>query len=100
VPARCCRGHGLRHLNVKRTNAVSTIRINEEVLSSIVKVAGCSRARSMRWRPSIDGLLGIKGSSRFVEPESDEAEETAAKAAGMHSNRRWPNLSRCASARA
>ena len=34
------RGTVYANLNVKRTNAVSTIRINEEVLASIVKVAG------------------------------------------------------------
>src|SRR6266705_922547 len=31
--------------------------------------------------PSIDGLLGIKGVIEVVEPESDEAEDTSAKAA-------------------
>src|ERR1700694_3789223 len=31
--------------------------------------------------PSIDGLLGIKGVIEVVEPESDEAEDNAAKAA-------------------
>ena len=31
--------------------------------------------------PSIDGLLSIKGVLEVVEPETDEAEEQAAKAA-------------------
>jgi uncharacterized protein (TIGR00255 family) len=75
------RGTVYANLNVKRTNAVSTIRINEEVLASIVKVAGVLAGKIDAVAPSIDGLLGIKGVIEVVEPESDEAEETAAKAA-------------------
>ena len=52
--------------------------------------------------PSIDGLLAIKGVIEVVEPESDEAEDQAAKAAAARSVRPgacWTS-SRCASARA
>jgi uncharacterized protein YicC (UPF0701 family) len=35
----------------------------------------------MRVAPSVDGLLGIKGVIEVVEPESDEAEMQAARAA-------------------
>src|SRR6202035_5663337 len=69
------------NLNVKRANAVSTIRINEEVLESIVKVAGVLAGKIDAVAPSIDGLLAIKGVIEVVEPESDEAEDKAAKAA-------------------
>src|ERR1700738_603171 len=75
------RGTVYANLNVKRANAVSTIRINEEVLASIVKVAGVLAGKIDAVAPSIDGLLGIKGVIEVVEPESDEAEDKAAKAA-------------------
>src|SRR5437764_4930631 len=75
------RGTVYANLSVKRTNAVSTVRINEEVLASIVKVAGSLAAKIDAVAPSIDGLLGIKGVIEIVEPESDEAEDKAAKVA-------------------
>src|SRR6202007_900296 len=75
------RGTVYANLNVKRANAVSTIRINEDVLASIVKVAGVLAGRIDAVAPSIDGLLAIKGVIEVVEPESDEEEDKAAKAA-------------------
>jgi uncharacterized protein (TIGR00255 family) len=75
------RGTVYANLNVKRANAVSTIRINEDVLASIVRVAGELASRIDAVAPSIDGLLAIKGVIEVVEPESDEAEDKAAKAA-------------------
>jgi uncharacterized protein (TIGR00255 family) len=75
------RGTVYANLNVKRTGAASTVRINEEVLSSIVKVAGQLASRIDAVAPSIDGLLAIKGVIEVVEPESDEEEDKAAKAA-------------------
>ncbi len=75
------RGTVYANLNVKRTNAVSTIRVNEEVLASIVRVADVLAGKIDAVAPSIDGLLGIKGVIEVVEPESDEAEDKAAKAA-------------------
>src|SRR5437660_6491751 len=73
------RGTVYANLNVKRANAVSTIRINEDVLNSLVKVAGQLAGKIDAVAPSIDGLLGIKGVIEVVEPESDEAEDKAAK---------------------
>jgi uncharacterized protein (TIGR00255 family) len=75
------RGTVYANLNVKRANAASGIRINEEVLASIVRVAGVLAGKIDAVAPSIDGLLGIKGVIEVVEPESNEAEDTAAKAA-------------------
>jgi uncharacterized protein (TIGR00255 family) len=75
------RGTVYANLNVKRTGAVSTVRINEEVLASIVKVAGVLAGKIDAVAPSIDGLLGIKGVIEVVEPESDEQQDKAAKAA-------------------
>jgi uncharacterized protein (TIGR00255 family) len=75
------RGTVYANLNVKRSNAVSTIRINEDVLAAIVKVAGTLASKIDAVAPSIDGLLGIKGVIEVVEPESDAAEDEAARQA-------------------
>jgi uncharacterized protein (TIGR00255 family) len=75
------RGTVYANLNVKRTNPVSTVRINEEVLASIVNVAGVLAGKIDAVAPSIDGLLAIKGVIEVVEPENNEAEDKAAKAA-------------------
>ena len=75
------RGTVYANLSVKRTGAASTIRINEDVLASIVKVAGVLAGRIDAVAPSIDGLLAIKGVIEVVEPESSEDEDKAAKAA-------------------
>ena len=75
------RGTVYANLNVKRTGAASTIRINEEVLAGIVKVAGVLAGKIDAVAPSIDGLLSIKGVIEVVEPESSEDEDKAAKAA-------------------
>jgi uncharacterized protein (TIGR00255 family) len=73
------RGTVYANLSLKRSNAASTVRVNEEVLASIVKVAGTLAGKLDAVAPSIDGLLAIKGVIEIVEPESDEAEDRAAK---------------------
>ena len=75
------RGTVYASLNVKRANAVSTVRINEEVLDAVLKVAGELSGKIDAVAPSIDGLLGIKGVIEVVEPERDEGEEKAAQSA-------------------
>src|ERR1700710_2629742 len=73
------RGTVYANLSVKRANAASVVRINEDVLTSIVKVAGELAGRIDAVAPSIDGLLSIKGVIEVVEPESNEEEDKAAK---------------------
>jgi uncharacterized protein (TIGR00255 family) len=75
------RGTVYANLNVRRSIPVSTVRINEEVLASIVKVAGVLAGKIDAVAPSIDGLLAIKGVIEVVEPETNEEEDSAAKAA-------------------
>src|SRR6202171_1860541 len=75
------RGTVYANLNVKRANALSTVRVNEEVLASIVRVAGVLAGKIDAVAPSIDGLLAIKGVIEVVEPESNEEEDKAAKLA-------------------
>ena len=77
------RGTVYANLNVKRTNAVAQVRINEDVLAAVVKVATQLAGKIDAVAPSVDGLLAIKGVIEVVEPESDEAEDTAAKAVAM-----------------
>jgi uncharacterized protein (TIGR00255 family) len=75
------RGTVYANLNVKRANAVAQVRINEDVLAAVVKVAGQVASKIDAVAPSVDGLLGIKGVIEVVEPESNEDEDKAAKAA-------------------
>src|SRR4051795_2209166 len=75
------RGTVYANLNVRRSIPVSTVRINEEVLASIVKVAGVLAGKIDAVAPSIDGLLAIKGVIEVVESESDEEQDKAAKLA-------------------
>jgi uncharacterized protein (TIGR00255 family) len=75
------RGTVYASLNVKRANALSTVRVNEDVLASVVRVAGVLAGKIDAVAPSIDGLLAIKGVIEVVEPEADEAEDKAAKEA-------------------
>jgi uncharacterized protein (TIGR00255 family) len=75
------RGTVYANLNVKRAGALSTVRVNEEVLAAIVTIAGQLAGRIDAVAPSIDGLLAIKGVIEVVEPESDEEEDKAARLA-------------------
>ena len=75
------RGTVYANLNVKRAGALSTVRVNEEVLASIVTIAGQLAGRIDAVAPSIDGLLAIKGVIEVVEAESNEEEDKAAKLA-------------------
>jgi len=79
------RGTVYANLNVKRASAVSAVRINEEVLEAVLKVAAQLSGKIDAVAPSIDGLLSIKGVIEVVEPESDEAEDKAARSAAAAS---------------
>jgi uncharacterized protein (TIGR00255 family) len=73
------RGTVYANFNVKRTNALSTVRVNEDILASIVRIAGMLAGKIDAVAPSIDGLLSIKGVIEVVEPENDETEDKAAR---------------------
>jgi uncharacterized protein (TIGR00255 family) len=75
------RGTVYANFNVKRANALSAVRINEDVLAAVVKVAGQLASKIDAVAPSVDGLLAIKGVIEVVEPESSEEEDKAAKSA-------------------
>jgi uncharacterized protein (TIGR00255 family) len=57
------------------------VKINEDVLASVLKVAGQLAGKIDAVAPSIDGLLGLKGVIEVVEPESNEDEDIVARAA-------------------
>lgn len=75
------RGTVYANLTVKRANATQTVRVNDDVLQSILKVAADISKKTGAAPPSVDGLLAIKGVIDVAEPESDEAELAAAKTA-------------------
>jgi uncharacterized protein (TIGR00255 family) len=75
------RGTVYANLTVKRINAGSVVRLNEDVLTSILKVAHMVSGKIDAVAPSIDGLLAIKGVIEIVEPEADADEDKAAKLA-------------------
>lgn len=75
------RGTVYANLNVKRAGTASSVRVNQDILSSVVKIAGELAGRIDAVAPSIDGLLSIKGVIEIAEPEADEAEDQAARAA-------------------
>src|SRR5579871_1077140 len=77
------RGTVYANLTVKRANALAAVRINEDVLASIIKVASRLAGKLDAVAPSIDGLLAIKGVIEVVEPEADEEQDKAAKAAAI-----------------
>ncbi|WP_420133487.1 YicC/YloC family endoribonuclease [Rhodopseudomonas sp.] len=79
------RGTVYANLTVKRADAGSTVRINEDVLTSVLKVASELAGRVDAVAPSIDGLMAIKGVIEVSEPEADEAEEKAARSAAVAS---------------
>lgn len=75
------RGTVYANLTMKRTGTVTSVRINEDILASILSVASDLSKKTGAAPPSVDGLLAIKGVIEVAEPESDEAEMQAAKAA-------------------
>ena len=79
------RGTVYANLTVKRANAASTMRVNEDVLNALLRIAADVSGKIDAVAPSIDGLLSIKGVIEVVEADADEAEDAAAKIAVMQS---------------
>jgi uncharacterized protein (TIGR00255 family) len=75
------RGTVYANLTVKRANALSTVRVNEDVLNSILKIAAELAGKIDAVAPSVDGLMAIKGVIEVVEPDSDDEEDKAARLA-------------------
>jgi uncharacterized protein (TIGR00255 family) len=75
------RGTIYANLTAKRTGTASTVRVNDEALAAVLRAAADISARTGAAAPSVDGLLAVKGVIEIVEPEADEAETQAARAA-------------------
>lgn len=79
------RGTIYANLTVKRATSASAIRVNEDVLAAIVKVAADLTARTGAAPPTVDGLLSVKGVVEIAEFEAAAAVDEAARAAVLAS---------------
>jgi uncharacterized protein (TIGR00255 family) len=74
---RLARGSLSINLNVRRSEGVSQIRLNEAALRQVLAALDKLQAMANVEVPRADGLLGIRGVLEFVEPEEGEAETRA-----------------------
>jgi uncharacterized protein (TIGR00255 family) len=79
------RGTVYANLTVKRAGSAAVARINQDILASVLAAARDLAAQAGAAPPTVDGLLTVKGVIDIVEPESDETEIAAAKAAAIAS---------------
>jgi uncharacterized protein (TIGR00255 family) len=75
------RGTVYANLTVKRSDAAPVIRVNDEVLASVMKVAAELSAKLAAPPPTVDGILAIKGVLEVSEPDDTEEQRQAAEAA-------------------
>lgn len=75
------RGTVYANLTLKRVDAAPVIRVNEDVLASVMKVAADLSAKLAAPPPTVDGILAIKGVLEVSEPDESEAERQAAETA-------------------
>lgn len=75
------RGTVYANLTVKRADAAPLIRVNDEVLASIMTVANDLSRRTGAAPPTVDGLLAIKGVIELIEPDETEEARKSAEAA-------------------
>jgi len=74
------RGTVYANLTVKRSDAAPVIRVNDEVLASVMKVAAQLSAKLAAPPPTVDGILAIKGVLEVSEPDDTEEQRQAAEA--------------------
>lgn len=75
------RGAVTASLEIKREDAVSSVRVNEEVLSAVLETMRSIARRVDAEAPRLDGILGLKGVIEIVEAEESEDERRTAEAA-------------------
>ena len=75
------RGTVYANLTVKRADAAPVIRVNDEVLASVMKVAADLAGKLKAQPPTVDGILGIKGVLEVSEPDETEEARGEAEAA-------------------
>ena len=75
------RGTVYANLTVKRVDAAPVIRVNDEVLASVMKVAADLSTKLAAAPPTVDGILAIKGVLEVSEPDDSAEQRQAAEAA-------------------
>jgi uncharacterized protein (TIGR00255 family) len=75
------RGTVYANLSVKRTDAAPVIRVNDDVLASVMKVAADLSKKLAAPPPTVDGILSIKGVLEVSEPDDTAQQRQAAEAA-------------------
>jgi len=68
-------------LTVDRIGAVSTVKVNEDVLASLIETIGKIAKRMHINPPSLDGILGLKGVIEVVESEENDEDRRRAESA-------------------
>lgn len=81
--ARLNRGTVYATLSAQRENAAPDVRVNEDVLAAIVRVAKDLSSRLQAPPASVDGILAVKGVVELAEPQNSEEEQRAAEAASV-----------------
>jgi uncharacterized protein (TIGR00255 family) len=78
---RLARGNVSATLEVRREGAPPTVRINEPVLNAVLAAIREVATRADAARPSLDGILGLKGVMEIAEAEENPDERGGAEAA-------------------
>jgi uncharacterized protein (TIGR00255 family) len=68
-------------LTIDRRGGVPSIKVNEDVLASLIDTIGKVARRVHANPPNLDGILGLKGVIEVVEPEENEEERRKAETA-------------------
>lgn len=77
------RGNVSATLEVKRSGATASVKINEDVLNAVVAAIGQVGKKVKADPPSLDGILNIKGVVEIADAEENPAEKTAAERAAI-----------------
>jgi len=75
------RGAVTANLEVKREGAVPTVRVNEDVLAAVLSAMQSVGKRIDSDRPTLDGILGLKGVIDVVDAEENPDERKKAEIA-------------------
>ena len=78
---RLARGNVSATLEVRREGALPAVRINEPVLNAVLGAIREVAMRADAERPSLDGILGLKGVMEIAEAEENAEERAGAEAA-------------------
>jgi len=78
---RLARGNVSATLEVRREGAAPVVRINEPVLNAVLAAIREVAKRADAARPSLDGILGLKGVMEVAEAEESAAERGEAEGA-------------------